>query len=115
MALSLIIALSACSFFGPKYKEGVYEGEAYGYSKSKKPIKLSVAIDSEGKIRDIVILDHEETDKIGGEALKTLVDQVLNSQMSIKDLEIDNVSKATETSNGFKEALKNALEKAKKS
>ncbi len=111
--LTLVLILSACSFFTPKYKEGVYEGQALGYNKDKKPIRLSVAIDSKGKIRDITILEHNETDKIGGEALKVLIKEVLNSQDSIQDLEIDDVSNATQTSDGFKKALNDALEKAK--
>lgn len=111
--LALMLILSACSFFAPKYKEGVYEGEALGYNKEKKPIRLSVAIDSKGKIRDIKVLEHSETDKVGGEALKAMIDQVLNSKDSIQDLKIDQVSKATETSNGFIKALDSALEKAK--
>lgn len=111
--LALVLILSACSFFAPKYKEGVYEGQALGYNKEKKPIRLSVAIDSKGRIRDIIVLDHSETDQIGGEALKALITQVLNSQDPIQDLEIDQISKATETSDGFKKALNNALEKAK--
>lgn len=111
--LALVLILSACSFFAPKYKEGVYEGQALGYNKEKKPIRLSVSIDSKGRIRDIIVLDHSETDQIGGEALKALITQVLNSQDPIQDLEIDQISKATETSDGFKKALNNALEKAK--
>lgn len=111
--LALVLILSACSFFAPKYKEGVYEGQAPGYNKEKKPIRLSVAIDSKGRIRDINVLEHSETDKIGGEALKTLIKKVLNSHDPIQDLEIEQVSKATQTSDGFKKALNNAIEKAK--
>ncbi|MDO5026813.1 MAG: FMN-binding protein [Tissierellia bacterium] len=111
--LALMLILSACSFFAPEYKEGVYEGQAYGFNKDKKPIRLSVAIDSKARIRDITILEHSETDEIGGEALKVLIKQVLDSQNSIQDLEIDDVSNATQTSRGFIRALNDALEKAK--
>lgn len=113
-SIAIIMILSACSLFSPEYKEGVFEGVAYGFYKSGEPIKISVAIDSTGKIREIVILNHSETEKIGGEALKDLAAQVLNSEKTIHDLKIDNISNATETSQGFKEALLDALEKAKK-
>jgi len=109
----IVIILSGCALFGPKYKEGVYEGEAFGYQGSKRPIKISIAIDSDEKIKEIKILDQGETEEIGGQALKDLTLQVVNSDKKIDDLSIDAVSKATQTSKGFEMALKDALEKAK--
>lgn len=111
--LIMVIILSGCSIFGSKYKEGVYEGEAFGYQGSERPIKISIAIDSDEKIKEIVILDQGETEEIGGKALKDLTSQVVNSDKSIDDIKIDAVSKATQTSKGFEMALKDALEKAK--
>lgn len=111
--LILVIILSGCSILGPTYKEGVYIGEAFGYQGSEAPIRISVAIDANSKIKDIVILDHKETDKIGGKALEDLTLQVLNQDKKIKDLKIDAVSNATQTSKGFEMALRDALEKAK--
>ena len=106
--LSLLV-FSACSLFESPYKKGVYEGNGMGFGKDGKGIKLSVSIDEKGKILEVKILDHGESKDIGGKALDELVEKTLNAG----DETTDTVSHATETSKGYAEALKDALEKAK--
>lgn len=106
-ALILCFLISACGSKG-KYKTGTYEGSARGHSR-EMPIKLSVTIDESGAIYEIKILEHSETDEIGGKALKTLADEAKSKNTS----DVDTVSGATRTSEGFRQALKGALEKAK--
>ncbi|NLW52189.1 MAG: FMN-binding protein [Tissierellia bacterium] len=108
----LIFVLSSCSMFGKTFQQGVYEGTGIGYHKDDKPIKISVTIDSEEKIRDIKILDHGESDAIGSQALKDLAKKALEIN-DLSDIKIDAVSNATKTTNGFLEALQDALEKAR--
>lgn len=110
--LVFIFLLTGCSF-GNTYKEGVYEGQGVGYYENENPIKLSVTIDRQGKIKEIIVLDHGESRDIGQKALDQLIKNVIDKgQARIKG--VDFVSHATSTSIGFEEALLNALEKSKK-
>lgn len=110
--LASIFLLTSCSIFSPKYKEGVYEGVGNGYYKEYKPIRLALTIDKDQKIRDIVILDHGETEAVGQKALEELIK--LSKQIDDLDsVKIDSISNATQTSQGFKQAFFDALEKAK--
>ena len=104
---ALCFLLIACGSSG-KYKTGTFEGSGRGYSK-ENPIKLSVTIDESGSIYEIKILDHSEIEEIGGKALKTLADEAKRKNSS----EVDTISGATRTSEGFRQALKDALSRAK--
>ena len=108
----LTLLLASCTMFGKTFQQGVYEGVGIGYHKDNKPIKISVTIDSQEKIRDIKILDHGETDAIGSQALKDLAQKAINLE-DLENIKIDAVSNATKTTNGFLEALQDALEKAR--
>lgn len=83
---------------------GTYEAAAKGFGGD---IKIAVTVDAE-KITNIEVLENSETENIGGAALPTLVQEVLDKQ----SVAIDTVSGATVTSNGFIEALKDALTQA---
>lgn len=83
---------------------GTYEATAKGFGGD---LKISVTVDAD-KITAIDVLENSETEAIGGAALPTLVQEVLDSQ----SIAIDTVSGATVTSNGFIEALKDALTQA---
>lgn len=112
LILVIIFVLTGCSL-GTTYKEGVYEGQGVGYYENENPIKLSVTIGGDGKIKDIKVLDHGESQDIGQAALDQLIKNVIDDNHArVKG--IDFVSNATKTSIGFEEALLNALEKSKK-
>lgn len=83
------------------FKAGTYEGSAKGFADE---IKLSVTVD-DNSITEINIISSNETESIGEAAFKTLIEEVISKQ----SLEIDVVSGATYTTNGFVEAMKNAL------
>ncbi len=86
------------------YTDGVYEGSGEGYAGS---ITIEVTING-GAITNIEIVMSTETESIGGAAYGELIGQALVAQ----NAEIDLVSGATVTAQGFIEALEDALSKA---
>jgi len=88
---------------GP-YTDGTYEGTGSGFLGD---IVVSVTI-SGGQIAGIEVVSESETDNIGGAALPSYCDAVVDSQ----SLDIDVVSGASNTLRGFKEAVNDALAKA---
>lgn len=105
---AMLLLLVACG--GKKsYHPGTYEGKGQGYSPDT-PIRLSVSIDEDGAIHEIRILEQDETDLIGGKAL----DELVKNAVKKNSADIDSVTHATRTSEGFRQALSAALEQAKK-
>lgn len=102
----LVVALAGCTQ-DVKLKPGTYEGVGKGYN-TQQPIRLSVTVAEDGKIYEIKVLESKETEHIGDRALNQLI-QVVKEK---KSQEIDNISGATRTTEGFREALNNALKKA---
>ena len=88
---------SASAVFTP----GTYEGTGTGYGGE---IKVSVTVD-ETSITGIEVVEQTETESVGGAALPTLVDRVLSAQSA----NIDVVSGATYTSDGFLTAVREAI------
>ncbi|MBS4031071.1 MAG: FMN-binding protein [Clostridiales bacterium] len=86
------------------YTDGVYEGSGQGYNGE---IILEVTV-AGGAIVNIEIVDSSETDSIGGAAYAELTARALEAQ----DFTFDAVSGATKTTQGFSEALENALSQA---
>lgn len=86
------------------YKDGEYEGAGTGFG-GKINVKVTIA---GGKIADIEVLSHTETEGLGGKALPEYVKDALAKQ----SLDLDVVTGATYTLQGFKEAVANALAKA---
>ncbi len=86
-------------------KAGTYAGAAKGYHGE---LKVSTELNSEGKIVSIVVDEHAETEGIGTLAIEKLTDQILESQ----SLNVDGVSGATLTSDGFVKAVAMSLETA---
>ena len=105
--LMLCVVLVGC---GGKstYKPGTYEGSGKGYTE-ENPIRLSVTIGEDGAIYEIRVLEHKETEKIGGKALEQLIEDAKKNNTA----DVDSVSGATRTSEGFRAALREALEQAK--
>ncbi|MDR1909215.1 MAG: FMN-binding protein [Spirochaetaceae bacterium] len=113
-ALLLAAALSwlaGCAALGVKAGSaagtggGLYEGAAEGF---RGPLRVRVRIDS-GVIGGIEILEHREDEAIGGAAMAELLDLVLEYNSA----NLDAVSGATESSEGFLAAVEDALEAAR--
>lgn len=103
----LMTGLAGCGQAGQtdaqalQFKAGKYEGEGEGIHGK---IRVSVSVDSDS-IQSIDILEQNETEGIGTTAIDTLTTAVIDSQ----SLAVEAVSGATVTSDGFLEAVKNAL------
>lgn len=89
----------------PLLKEGIYIGVGNGRGGQ---IKVEVTVHDD-KIKDISILEENETKDVGGEAFEPLIKNIIISQK----LNVDNIAGATETSNGVRNAVSKALEQAK--
>lgn len=85
-----------------KYNDGVYEGVS-------KSLKASVTIQND-KITNINIISHREEKGFFEEAFRKIPEQFISTQKT----EVDVVSGATNTSKRLINAIKNAIEKAKK-
>lgn len=88
------------------YNPGKYESEAKGFGGQ---IKVEVEVDSD-KILNVIIKEANETEGIGSKAIESLPDSIIEAN----SIEIDNVSGATVSSEAIKQAVQDALAKAKK-
>ncbi|SJZ51623.1 FMN-binding domain-containing protein [Cetobacterium ceti] len=93
--LTLILGVSAFA----QTKEGV----GYGY---KDDIKVAVEMDGD-KIKDIKVLANQDTPKISEPAIEELTKKIIETQ----SVEVEDIAGATYTSEGFKEAVQDALSK----
>lgn len=105
------------------YKDGTYVGESekreFGYEVAEVTIK-------DDKIEDIVLkrltpdgeeVDYEEWTGEGSDEkpnLKQFRKDVAKEMLEKQSYEVDNISTATQTVEGWKQAVKKALEQAKK-
>lgn len=88
-----------------KYKDGTYKGTGKGHGGD---IEVEVVV-KDGVIDQVNILNHSETDGISDPAIKEIPEMIKKANGS----DITVVSGATNTSNGIKQAVENALEEAK--
>ncbi|MDR3130232.1 MAG: FMN-binding protein [Treponema sp.] len=88
----------------PPYRPGIYEGMGRGF---RGPVCLLVQINRAG-IAAIEILEHEDDEQIGGAAMEELLVIVLDTGST----DVDGISGATWSSEGFLAALEDALNKA---
>ena len=86
------------------YRDGIYEGSAYGFG---DVIRVSVTIQN-GKMIDIAVLDASGEDKPYYKQALPLLDEML----AVQSAEVDTVSGATLTAEGLIGAVENALGKA---
>ena len=86
------------------YRDGIYEGSAYGFG---DVIQVSVTIQN-GKMTDIAVLDASGEDKPYYKQALPLLDEML----AVQSAEVDTVSGATLTAEGLIGAVENALGKA---
>ena len=90
---------------GTSDKDGVYEGTGKGFKNGEIKVKVTI---TDGKISDIVVNSHAESSDIGAPAL----DKLIQNAIAANSAEIDGASGATMTSDGFREAVAQALAKA---
>ena len=103
--LSLCLVLGCMAFASADgYTPGTYEAAAQGFGGD---VKVSVTVD-ESAITDVAITGDSETPEVGGAALETLKQQILDAQSA----EIDGVAGASITTGAVKEAAAKALEQA---
>ena len=98
---------AASSAASTRFTPGTYEGSAAGFSGEATPITVKVTLGEE-TIDSIEYTDEGETPTVGGMAIPKLVENVIAAQST----QIDGVSGATMSSNGFFAAVNSALESA---
>ncbi|MDU2674082.1 MAG: FAD-dependent oxidoreductase [Clostridium sp.] len=88
------------------FNPGTYEGTARG---NGGDLKVSVVVD-ENSIKEVTVLEHLETEGLADPALEKVPTAIVSKQ----SLSVDTVTGATVTSNAIIDAVKSALESAKK-
>lgn len=88
------------------FTPGTYEGTAKG---NGGDLKVSVVVD-ETSIKEVTVLEHLETEGLADPALEKVPTSIVSEQ----SLSVDTVTGATVTSNAIIDAVKMALESAKK-
>lgn len=83
------------------FTDGTFTGEGQG---NNGPIKVEVTV-KDGSITEIQVLEQAETPNIYAGAEEQFIPELIKTQ----NLEIDAVGGATNSSNGLREAVKNAL------
>jgi flavocytochrome c len=106
IAASALLALGCMSNASkaPKPVDGTYEGSAYGM---QGPIKVEITV-SGGHIAAIKVLSAKETPNVTKVAFERIPRRIVETQ----SLKVDAVVGATVASNGIKNAVANAAEKA---
>lgn len=87
------------------YRDGIYQGTGYGYQDGK--IVLNVTI-SGGEIAQVELVSQENQSWWDSEDIPSLFPKIVQSNSA----EVNVISGATESSNGVKEAVRDALSKA---
>jgi urocanate reductase len=105
LILFTLIVICGCAALAVRYGiengEEIYEGTGQGF---RGPIAVQVRL-NDGVITEIEIIDSAEDRLVGESAIEELIDLVI----MYNSTDIDAVSGATESSNGFLEAVKNAI------
>ena len=101
--VTLVIIVSGCAVLNAnRIAAGkVYEGIAAGY---RGPIHVQVRMNG-GSIMEIAIVDSEEDRFVGEAAIEELIDMVIEYNST----DVDVISGATVTSEGFLKAVNNAI------
>ena len=110
-ASAVVVLPVACAGFGAPGRasvadgftaaDGVFEGSAPGY---RGPIRVRVRMEM-GNIAEIEIVDSSEDQFVGGAAMEELLELALMYNTT----DLDAISGATESSEGFRAALENAI------
>ena len=107
ISLALILVLIATALVGcggTKYTDGTWVGEGQGMA----PLKVEVVV-TEGKITDVKVIEHAETEGISEPALEQIPALIVEKNST----DVDSISGVTVTSDAIKEAVNKALENAK--
>jgi uncharacterized protein with FMN-binding domain len=96
----------AISFSDAELADGVYEGSARGY---RGIIGVRVRVE-QGSMAEIAVVDSPDDLLVGGAAIEELLDLAL----IYNTVDLDAISGATESSEGFLAALANALKQARR-
>jgi uncharacterized protein with FMN-binding domain len=107
LTVCALFVLAACLSFNKLtvYEAGKWEGSGTGYNGA---IRVVVETDTTSII-DINVLENNEDPLIGGEAIMELKEIILETDST----DIDAISGATQTCEGFIYAVDDALSKAK--
>ena len=108
--LAILLVFAMClGCTGMAFADGMYTPGTYTAATSGHEDGLTVTLEvDEDSIVSVMIDGSNETPAIGGLAVETLAEQVMESQSA----EIDGVAGATETSNGVRRAVADALNQA---
>jgi fumarate reductase flavoprotein subunit len=100
---SLCYACTGIPYYNfENYHDGIYEGSGEGFNGL-----ISVSFEINAGTLVYITVDHNEDAYIGGEAIEALCDHV----QTTKSFNLDAISGATESSEGFISALEQALHK----
>ncbi|MBC2856260.1 MAG: FMN-binding protein [Cetobacterium sp.] len=109
VSLFILVGLGGIYYENSKPAPVVYEGTGEGYN-DKITVKITAKRNSKNEVRILKVeAINEDTPAIAGPALEKLISQTLAKQ----SYEVDAVSGATYTSEGYKEGLKKAVESVK--
>lgn len=110
LVLSLLVAvlLGGCGQDRP-YKDGTYEGRGEGHNQSE-PIVVSVTV-QDGRIAEIVVKSHGESPQQVPQ-VQSALEKIPGAMTKKNSTEVDGIAGATETSEGLKAAVEDAMEKA---
>ena len=104
LSLSLVFVLAGCADKQDKtLKEGIYTETVDGYHGK---IEVTTKVDKDGKIVDVIIGDHSETDGVG--TVEKLPELIIEKQ----SLDVDGVSGASITMAGILNSVATSIEKA---
>ncbi|QQK07921.1 FMN-binding protein [Miniphocaeibacter halophilus] len=87
-------------------KAGTYEATGKGRNGD---LKVSVTINSEGEISDIELVEYEDNIEFVEACYEKIKEEIIRNN----SYDVDTVTGATLTSEGIKEAVKNAVEQSK--
>ncbi len=104
LLVGAVLVFSGCS--SSKWENGTFYGTGTGHG---GPIKVEVVIEK-GKIAKVEAVEHGETPGLGDAALTKISAEVIEAQKA----DVDSVTGATVTSEGFKAAISDALSQAEK-
>ncbi|HCX65747.1 MAG TPA: FMN-binding protein [Eubacteriaceae bacterium] len=105
LAVCLMAFAAGCGSDEGKYTDGTYEGSSDAGMHEGLVVEVEV---TDGKIADVSIKEHQETEGVGTNAFEPISTAIVESQST----EVDIVSGATLTSNAMIEATEEALSQA---
>lgn len=108
MRWSILVTLMCFGVFVVIYGELTslpeYEGKGNGFA-GEILVKVSM---NDDKIKNIIVVDHDDTPEIANTAISCVIPEIIMKQ----SLEVDSIAGATYTSEGIKEGVRAATEKA---